>query len=64
MLKKQIHKLVHLFSLNTGQVEVWTDKDDRLMAGFRCSCGELMGVEASAFQRITWASTQKECKCQ
>ena len=43
-MKKLLHKLSHLFGTNSGVVECFY-KDDILMVGYRCECGELMDVD-------------------
>ena len=40
---KFFHWLLHITGLNHGIIESWDD-GDRIMVGFRCTCGELMGV--------------------
>ena len=63
-----VHRIAHLFRWNGGRVEVWRE-GQRLMVGFRCSCGRLDGVhdgtepieammEESGF---TEAQVMKEC---
>ena len=40
------HWITHLLGWNTGYVYSWWD-GDRLMIGFRCSCGDIQGVHES-----------------
>jgi hypothetical protein len=46
IIRKLIHLIAHLAGWNRGMVETWWE-DKKLMVGFRCDCGELMGVHES-----------------
>lgn len=39
-----MHRIAHWLGWNYGNVETFW-QGERLMVGFRCSCGELSGVE-------------------
>lgn len=44
------HGIMHLFGWNCGRVETWWE-GQKLMVGFRCSCGELMDKHESRVTR-------------
>jgi hypothetical protein len=43
LVRRLLHGLAHLTGWNHGRVETWY-AGQRLMVGFRCSCGKLTGV--------------------
>jgi hypothetical protein len=50
MLKRLWHKIEHMIGWNCGNVETFWE-GEKLMVGFRCSCGKLSGVEECHWSR-------------
>ena len=43
--KSVFHRLAHALGLNRGEVITFMDLDERIYVGFKCSCGDIFGVE-------------------